>query len=187
MYCVYLTVYFGNKMPMFYLGSSIVEKVKKGYRGSVKSKKYAKIFSNELKNNPHLFKTIIISEYSSRSQAFDREYQLQKSLKVSTSPMYINEALASPFFCQRNIGKNNGMFGKKHSEHSKEKMRKPKSSEARQKMSKPKTEEHKKKFLNNKNWQYRDYSKKEQCKYCGKFAMKTNITRWHNENCKHKN
>lgn len=184
MYSVYLTIYNGNKLPMFYLGSTSNEKIKNNYYGSVKSKKYEKIFKTELKENPHLFKIKIISEYKTRKEAFEKEYKLQKLLKMASSPMYINEAYASSFFCQRNIGKNHGFYGKKHTEESKQKMRKPKTEEFKQKLRKPKTEEHRKKFLNNKNWQHRNYNTKEQCKFCGKMAMKTNITRWHNENCK---
>ena len=58
------------------------------------------------------------------------------------------------------------------SEITKDKMRKPKSAATKQKM------------RGNKNWMHRDYSKKEKCIHCGKEAMKSNITKWHNDNCK---
>ena len=60
-YCTYLTVYTGNKLPLFYIGSSTVDKVNKGYHGSVKSKKYKQTWEEELTNNPSRFKTIILS------------------------------------------------------------------------------------------------------------------------------
>ena len=60
------------------------------------------------------------------------------------------------------------------------------SEETKHKMRKPKSDEHKQKLKGNTNWRHTDYSPKHQCIHCGKFAMKTNITRWHNENCKQK-
>jgi hypothetical protein len=39
-FCTYLTIYSGNKLPMFYIGSSTVKKVVSGYHGSVSSKIY---------------------------------------------------------------------------------------------------------------------------------------------------
>lgn len=184
MYCVYLTIYSGKLLPMFYIGSSSVKKVKNGYHGSVKSKKYEKIWKQELKENSNLFTTNIISQHKVRSQAIDKEYKLQKQLKVATSPMYINECYASKLFGQRNLGKNNGFYGKKHTENTLSKMRKPKSEETKLKMRKPKSQEHKNNMKGSVAWQYRDYSLKETCKHCGKEAMKTNIIRWHNDNCK---
>ena len=50
MYCVYLTTYFGAKLPMFYIGSSTVSRVNSGYRGSVSSKSYKEIWNNEIMN-----------------------------------------------------------------------------------------------------------------------------------------
>ena len=57
MYCVYLTTYKGNKLPPFYIGSTQVVQVERGYHGSVRSKKYEMMWKSELINNPHLFKT----------------------------------------------------------------------------------------------------------------------------------
>lgn len=184
MYCVYLTVYSGNLLPMFYIGSSSITKVKGGYCGSISSKKYKKIFLKEKKENSHLFRTHIISQHDTRSQAISKEYKLQKQLNVSTSTMYFNECYASGYFGQRNSGKNNGFYGRKHSEQTLQKMKKPKSEETKQKMRKPKSEEHRNNLKGSINWQHRDYSIKEECIHCGVLAMKTNITRWHNNNCK---
>lgn len=50
-YCTYLTTYFGNKLPMFYIGSTSVSKIKNGYRGSVSSKQYKTVWMKELKEN----------------------------------------------------------------------------------------------------------------------------------------
>jgi len=49
-YVVYLTHYKGTKLPKWYIGSSNELKVKNGYNGSVKSKKYKKIYLKEQKN-----------------------------------------------------------------------------------------------------------------------------------------
>lgn len=104
-YCVYLTTYIGNKLPPFYIGSGITQLVLDGkYKGSVKSKKYKKIWTDELINNPHLFTTKIVSTYDDRIVAMERECFLQIKLKVVTSDMYINMSVA----------KNFGWFGMKN-------------------------------------------------------------------------
>lgn len=61
-YCVYLTIYTGNKLPIFYIGSTSVKKFMNGYRGSVSSKEYGKIWKEEIKLNPHLFISRLLSE-----------------------------------------------------------------------------------------------------------------------------
>ena len=108
-YCVYLTVYYGNKLPPFYIGSTSISRVKSGYRGSVKSKKYKNVFQKELQENPHLFKTKIVASYYSRKNAQFKEKRLQTKLNVVKSDLYINMSIA----------KNFGWFGMKSSkEHS---------------------------------------------------------------------
>lgn len=98
-YCVYLTIYSGNKLPPFYIGSSSVDNIiSNGYHGSVKSKKYKEIWDNELLINPHFFKTIIISYHNLRKDATVKECVLQKSLNVVKSPLYINMAFANKEF-----------------------------------------------------------------------------------------
>ena len=119
-YTVYLTVYSGNKLPPFYIGSSSMEKIKNGYHGSVKSRKYKKIWEEELKNNPHLFKTKIVSTHNTRKDALSKEYDIQKKLNVVKSLMYINMSLASinGFFGMSQ----KGMQGRPCSEESKQKI-----------------------------------------------------------------
>lgn len=94
-YAVYLTTYHGNKMPMFYIGSSSLKRINNGYHGSVCSKKYKSIWLSELNNNPHLFKTSIICTTDSRQKSTEIEYRLQKKLNVVKSNMYINMSTAS--------------------------------------------------------------------------------------------
>jgi hypothetical protein len=95
-YCTYLTIYSGNKLPPFYIGSSSLEKIEKGYCGTVLSKKYINIWKEELKNNRHLFKTKIISRHETRKEALDKELFLHKALSVVKSPLYINMSFAAP-------------------------------------------------------------------------------------------
>lgn len=45
-YCTYVTFYSGNKLPPFYIGSTSVDKIEKGYRGSVKSKRWKQIYEH---------------------------------------------------------------------------------------------------------------------------------------------
>jgi hypothetical protein len=93
-YCTYITLYRGKKLPPFYIGSKDTHSVLNGYRGSVSSQEYGKIFKEELKNNPDLFSTKIISYHSTREEAFIKEQKIHLQLNVDTNPMYINKAIA---------------------------------------------------------------------------------------------
>lgn len=129
-YCVYLTTYHGNKLPMFYIGSTTVAKIKTGYRGSVRSKKYREVWEHEIKTNPHLFRTKIVCTFADRTEATKKECDLQIALKVVKTPMYVNMAYATkngffgapikgeahPHFGRR--GEAHHMFGRKRPEHS---------------------------------------------------------------------
>lgn len=89
-YCVYLTTYSGNLLPPFYIGYTFVSRVHSGYHGSVSSLMYSNTWASEIKNNPHLFKTRILSVFPTRKQAMQRESKLHKLLKVGKNPLYIN-------------------------------------------------------------------------------------------------
>lgn len=114
-YCVYLTTYLGNKFPPFYIGSSSIDKIEKGYRGTVASKKYKKLFCQELKNNPQLFKTQIVATYHSRKMALYREKILQIKLNVVKSTMYINQSIAQLNGCHGMSvrGEDSPVYGRK--------------------------------------------------------------------------
>lgn len=167
MYCVYLTIYSGDKLPRRYIGSSKVIHVLNGYNGSIKSKKYKDIYENEQRYNKHLFKTRILSKHETHKEALEAEYNLHIKYNVSKSDLYMNMSSAtrngwfgngyslmtgkhhseetksliseklklayvegrvvSPFKTFDTKGENNPFFGKRHSEESKDKMRKPKS------------------------------------------------------------
>lgn len=124
MYCVYLTTYFGNKLPPFYIGSASIDRISKGYRGTVSSKRYKSIWKQELADNPQLFRTRIICQFASRKEALEKEKKLQMLLNVVPNNMYINQALACPngFFGRDTKGENNPMFGRTFSDESREKM-----------------------------------------------------------------
>lgn len=98
MYCVYLTVYKGNKLPIFYIGSTSISKIQNGYFGSVKSKKYKDIWLKELKNNKSLFNVKIISIHNSREEALNKENIFHEYLNVHNNPLYINLATAKGKF-----------------------------------------------------------------------------------------
>ena len=110
-FCVYLTTYSGSKLPPFYIGSISVEEISKGYRGSVSSIKYKSIWNSELKDNPHLFKTKIISYHLTREEAFNKEEYFHRKLDVVRSPMYINLTIANGKWGGLS-GKDNPMYGK---------------------------------------------------------------------------
>ncbi len=100
-FCVYLTTYSGNKLPMFYIGSTTLTKYQNGYLGSVSSKKYKNVWRNEIQQNPQLFKTKIIAVYETRKEAFDKEEKLQKHLNVIQNPLYVNMSFANSKFTLR--------------------------------------------------------------------------------------
>ena len=101
MYAVYLVKYKGDKLPPYYIGSTTIKKLDNGYRGSVKSKKYKKIFKKELIENPHLFEYEILSKHKDRREALNYELEEQKKCDVVKSDLYFNMSFASV----------NGMFG----------------------------------------------------------------------------
>lgn len=121
MYVCYLIKYKGDKLPPLYIGSTKLLKLENGYRGSIVSKKYKKIFIEELKNNFHLFDYEILSEHETRDEALIKELELQKFYNVVKSNDYMNESLASinGMFGRDVSGKNNPMFGKKHTNEAK--------------------------------------------------------------------
>jgi hypothetical protein len=114
-YCIYLTVYYGNKLPPFYIGSTLIKYIANGYYGSVKSKKYKETYKKELLENRHLFKTIIIKKYYSRKYAMFRERKLQEKLNVVQSEMYMNMSIAKDFgwFGMKVKGIHNPVYGKR--------------------------------------------------------------------------
>ena len=97
-YCTYLTVYTGNQLPPFYIGSTSIDNINKGYRGSVQSKKYQSIWKQELSDHPDLFKTIILTRHETRQEAMEREILFQEAFTVARNPMYINMAHATGEF-----------------------------------------------------------------------------------------
>ena len=97
-YCTYLTVYTGSKLPPFYLGSTSVDNISKGYRGSVVSKNYKSIWKQELYDHPDLFKTIILTRHEARQEAQDKEIIFHEAFSVARNPMYINMAHANGKF-----------------------------------------------------------------------------------------
>ncbi|QIG70649.1 putative homing endonuclease protein [Rhizobium phage RHph_I1_18] len=113
-YCVYLTTYTGNRLPPFYIGSTSVKRIQQGYVGSVTSYEYAKIWKEETRHRPHLFKVKIVSCYDNRQDAFDAEERLQRKLNVVGSTLYANKSVANGNFSSA---------GRKFSEEHKAKIR----------------------------------------------------------------
>lgn len=194
MYCVYIIFYKGNKLPPFYIGSTSVDRLKTGYRGTVSSKKYKDIFYDELKNNPHLFDYKIIKTFNNRNDALVKEDSLQRSLNVVESPLYINCGYATTgCFGQAMNGAANPFFGKTHTEDakkiigkaSKERMT---TEQARYIRSKVKT-----------SWLGKTHSQESKlamsihhknlpqitCPHCNKTGHNNLMKRWHFDKCKH--
>lgn len=103
-------------MPRRYIGSSSIKRIKNGYRGSVQSKKWKHIWRDELKNNPHLFKTRILKIFNTRAEAIVAELETQKRYNVVKSCIWINESYAQiRGYAGRDVsGVNNPMYGQGH-------------------------------------------------------------------------
>lgn len=101
-YCVYLTIYRGNKLPPFYIGSSSVKKVENGYHGSVESKTYKNTWKEEIRLNPSLFRTIIIFTSEHRKLCYEKEEFIQRKLNVLNNPLYTNLCYANSKFDSTN-------------------------------------------------------------------------------------
>jgi hypothetical protein len=122
-YCTYLTVYSGNKLPPFYIGSSRIDIIQEGYHGSVSSIKYKSIWKSELRNNPSAFKTKIISYHETRQEANLFERKLQIKLNVVNNPLYINRNITwDSNFGAIGSGENHYNYGRKHSQDYREKL-----------------------------------------------------------------
>jgi hypothetical protein len=190
MYCIYLTIYSGNKLPPFYIGSTSISKIDEGYCGSVESKKYGDIFRSELKNNRHLFKVRIVEFCSDRKQALEREEWYHRKLNVVASEMYMNCAYATTgCFGIPRPGNDNPFYGRKHSDETKAKV--GKSSKERM------TSEQARMMRSNRKiyLQHTDESKKKMstihqnmkpvpCPYCDKIGKYSIMKRWHFDKCK---
>lgn len=135
-YCVYLTYYKGNLLPKWYIGSSSDLKIKNGYNGSIKSKKFKDIYKSEQTNNKHLFKTRILSYHCTRKEALVEELRLQQLHKVVKNKLYMNESYATinGFFGRDVKGINHPQYGKPS--HNKGKKLQSLSSERKEHLSK---------------------------------------------------
>ena len=145
-YCTYLTVFRGSKLPPFYIGSKDTKSVLDGYRGSVVSKEYKEIFKEELDNNPDLFDTKIISFHSSREEAYYKERSLHSFLQVHINPLYINKTIA---YAPIGVSNKNRKFTEQHKKAMSESQKKRYSERGNPnlgKKNKPASEERKKKI-----------------------------------------
>jgi hypothetical protein len=100
-YCTYITIYKGNDLPLFYIGSSSVKKVKEGYKGSVSSAEYKEKWKHHIKNNPDLFNTKILTKHKTRKQASIREAEIQEKLNVVENPLYLNKTIIHEKFVNK--------------------------------------------------------------------------------------
>ena len=104
-----------------------------------------------------------------RQSALGRVVNEHTKLKISNSMKLIRS------------GEDNPMYGKHHSLETRKKLSEIKSGENNPMYGKKHSEQGRKNIsLGLKN------QKKHECLHCGKLASAANITRWHNDNCKHK-
>lgn len=94
MFVTYLTIYEGDRLPPYYIGSTTVDRIEAGYHGSVRSKKYQAIWDEELKLRPELFDTLVLGEFATRAESLEAESALHLKHKVVTNPLFINMGVA---------------------------------------------------------------------------------------------
>jgi hypothetical protein len=125
-YVVYITMYTGNLLPKWYIGSSTINNIENGYNGSVKSKKWKSTYDKEQRENKHLFKTKVVAKYDNHEAALTEELRLQKMHNAVTNDNYYNESYASKngFFGMDVSGENNPFYGRTHSSESRLKIKK---------------------------------------------------------------
>ena len=101
-FCAYLTIYSGDKLSPYYIGSSSVYNVVK------------KIYINECKDHPELFITKILRNFKTREEATDCELELQIKYDVVKSKHFFNMAYAheDKFFNGTIKGKDHPSFNK---------------------------------------------------------------------------
>lgn len=114
MFIVYLTIYDGDKLPPYYIGSTSIEKYEAGYTGSVKSLKYGDAYYSEKDTNPNSFDTIILETTDTRKHALELELFWQKRVGAVKSSEYFNQSYAiKDGFCGMDTsGENNPRFNK---------------------------------------------------------------------------
>jgi len=124
LYCTYLTIYYGNKLPRRYIGSAQVKRIHNGYNGSIKSKKYKMTYFEEQVENKQLFKTRILNTYQTQEEAIKAERDLQIKYDVVKSSDYMNESIAMPNgFFGRDVSKElHPLYGKSHTKKTKKKL-----------------------------------------------------------------
>jgi len=96
-YCIYLTIYLGKLLPPFYIGSAKITSIEKGYHGSVSSKTYKDIWRQEIKNNPQLFYTIIITDQFADNvkDKLILEEKWQRIFSAVRSKLFLNMSYAN--------------------------------------------------------------------------------------------
>jgi hypothetical protein len=82
--------------------------------GSISSKKYSKLWKQELKENPHLFHLEIISYHDTRSDALWKELQIQKIFNIVKNPLFVNLSYAKQdgYFGMKCYGEEHPQYGK---------------------------------------------------------------------------
>jgi hypothetical protein len=91
--------------------------LERNYVGSPTSKEYSEVFRTERKNNPHLFKTVILSHHADKTSATEREHFLLSHFNAKDNPMYINKSNSGKNYYGSNpkFGKDNANYGNKYS------------------------------------------------------------------------
>ena len=118
-FCVYLTIYKGNKLPPFYIGYTSIKKIENGYNGSVSSKRYKRIWRKERAENSQLFITKIIKEFCNRKDAQEYEHFILRHLSAHKNELYINMHSGGSFYNYTHLTKKFNMEMSKRASNSK--------------------------------------------------------------------
>lgn len=117
-YVVYLIHYKGEDLPPFYVGSSSMSRLEKGYRGSPKSIEWGALWEGARRSRPELFEYSVVSRHFTREGATNAERVYHEIASVVSSPFYANKAVANKgSFTSDSKGVNNNSFGNKCPDH----------------------------------------------------------------------
>lgn len=94
MFVTYLTVYSGDKLSAFYIGSTTADRIASGYHGSVRSSAYRDVWTSELKEHPEFFESRVLTTHETRDESLLEEERIQKMFDVVRSPVFMNMSYA---------------------------------------------------------------------------------------------
>ncbi|QIW87864.1 homing endonuclease [Agrobacterium phage OLIVR5] len=98
-FCVYLIVNSSEILAPFYIGQTSTSKFLGDYFGSVASRKWRKLYNEELSKDSSRFRKKVLYTFDSKKEAIDKETEILKHFDAHKSRLFINMNIGgSEFF-----------------------------------------------------------------------------------------